>query len=96
VISLSEVPEGKLREKANYWFSIFVEWEKSKLSKSRYCQLNNPTFPDLNQALGLKQVQKFTFVKSFRTSVHPNADPLGDNCSISAYYLTFRTKNLIL
>ena len=40
MISLSEVPEGKLREKANYWFSIFVEWEKSKLSKSRYCQLN--------------------------------------------------------
>jgi len=46
----------------------------------------DPKFPDLNQALGLKQVQKFTFVKSFRISVHSNADFLAGNCSIITYY----------
>jgi hypothetical protein len=40
MISLSEVPEGKLREKAKYWFSIFADWEKSKLTKKCYCKLN--------------------------------------------------------
>lgn len=40
MISLSEVPEGKLREKAKYWFSIFADWEKSKLTKDHYCKLN--------------------------------------------------------
>lgn len=40
MISLSEVPEGKLREKAKYWFSIFADWEKSNLTKDHYCKLN--------------------------------------------------------
>lgn len=40
MINLTDIPDTKLREKAKYWFSVFADWEKSKLSKNHYCKLN--------------------------------------------------------
>lgn len=40
MIDPSDIPNDKRREKAKYWFSIITDWEKSKLTKARYCELN--------------------------------------------------------
>jgi hypothetical protein len=40
MINLADIPNAKSREKAKYWLSVFEDWEKSKLTKERYCKLN--------------------------------------------------------
>lgn len=40
MINLADIPNAKLREKAKKWFLVFEDWEKSKLPKKRYCELN--------------------------------------------------------